>query len=102
MFKYILYGAVVYTSPIWGGILLSGMGRMVNRRVEGESGIISKINPYEFNYNNYENTMFEDALSSSGVAPWSLMFPPATIFPFANVIKGIIGFPIHVLTIGTK
>ncbi len=93
----------VYTSPIWGSIIIQGMGRTVNRKVAGESGIICKIEPYKFDYKPHKQyTMFENTLSNSGGYPWALIIPPYTIGVFADVIKGVLTFPIHVLTEGTK
>lgn len=93
----------IYTSPIWGSILIQGLGKSVNRGVAGESGIIYIIEPYKFNYPSYEQySMFENTLSRSGVYPWALILPPYTIVVFADVIKGLVTFPIHILTVGLK
>ena len=93
----------VYTSPIWGSMLIQSLGRSVNRSVAGESGIVYKINPYEFNYKPYDQyTSFEATLGHSGGYPWALMIPPYTILVFLDVVKGICAFPFHVLKEGTK
>jgi hypothetical protein len=92
----------IYTSPIWGRVVIQGLGHSVNRSVSRKNGSICTIEPYKFNYKPSEQyTMFENTLRSTYDYHWTLIFPPYTIFVFADVIKGIITFPIHVLTEGT-
>jgi hypothetical protein len=82
--------AVIYTSPVWGELLLEEMGELVNRDVLGESGIVSSIKPFAI----IEKTSpFENALSYSGGAMWLLSsMPHLTPLAFFNVIYGLVTF----------
>jgi hypothetical protein len=93
----------VYTSPIWGGLSVVMLGKLVNRTVYDESGYVHKIHPKEcLDPMKYKYSVFESKLGDMSVAPWALAFPPASIYVFGQVLCAYVAFPIHVLTVGTK
>ncbi len=99
--KIVVATFTVYTSPIWGGLSVVMLGKLVNRTVYDESGYVYKIQPNQrLDSDNY--SIFERKLGSMGCAPWALVFPPASIYVFGQVLCAYATFPIHVLTVGTK
>ena len=90
--------ATVATAPLWSAIYVSILGRIVNRKVLGESGTIKTLDGEEINRN---LTSFEEDLKVSGSLPWFFfLFPYGGLYSIWFSFRSTFNFVGHIFKKG--
>ena len=86
----------VATAPIWASIYVSILGRIVNRKVLGETGTITTLDGKPIDG---PKTCFEEELSLVGVMPWGVfIFPNGGLAAMYFAFRSTFTFIGHIFT----
>jgi hypothetical protein len=80
--KILIVSGLTVTSPIWGSIYISLLGRTVNRYIKDESGTVYKKSELGKLIPIKCETTFEKNLSGLGSAPWLLLVGGVPMIPY--------------------